>query len=120
MISDGTKHVRSGHSGIAILLFACVVLLLSTVPAQAQSLDCTTDYSGVVDGNINPVPPSHLDIDSNCTIRNFPASNPFTANISFFGGTGPSLVIFDNVVQTGSVSCNSVQGNVLWFTNGST
>src|SRR5262245_43600279 len=121
MISDRKKQVRVSFSWIGIPLIAFALSLLSAVPAQAQSsLDCTADYAGIVDGNVDPVPPSHLDIRGNCTIRNFPASNPFTANISFFGGVGPSLVIFDNVVQTGSVSCNSVQGNVLWFTNGST
>src|SRR5215813_9402080 len=118
---DGKKLVKVGNSWMGILLVAFAFLLLSAVPAQAQSsLDCTADYGGVVDGNVNPVPPAHLDIRGNCTIRNFPASNPFTSNISFFGGTGPSLLIFDNVVQLGNVSCNSVQGNVLWFTNGST
>ena len=30
-----------------------------------------------------PVPPSQINIDGNCTIRNFPASNPLTSNISF-------------------------------------
>src|SRR5215471_13693196 len=121
MVSIGKRQLGSGRSWIGFLLFPFVLLLLSAVDAKAQSsLDCTADYGGVVDGNVNPVPPSHLDIRGPCTIRNFPASNPFTSNVSFFGGTGPSLVIFDNVVQLGNVSCNSVQGNVLWFTNGST
>ena len=69
-----------------------------------------------------PRSPSQIQIDGNCTIRNFPASNPLTSNISFFGNNPTSwLVIFDNVVFTGNMSCNlNSQGNMLWFTNGST
>ncbi len=62
----------------------------------------------MIDGFVNyPVPPSQINIDGNCTIRNYPASNPLTSNISFFGSNPTSwLVIFDNVVHTGNMSCN--------------
>jgi len=121
MTSSGTIHVRVGHSWIPILLFAFAMSLLTATPARAQSsLGCVADFGGVIDGKVNPVPPSHIDIDGNCIIRNFPASNPFTSNISFYGNNPTSwLVIFDNVKFAGNMSCDKSQGNFIWFTNGS-
>jgi uncharacterized repeat protein (TIGR01451 family) len=120
MTSSGTKHVRVGYSGIGILLFTVALSLLGAAPARAE--DCVADFGGVVDGNVVNPPPSQIQIDGNCTFRNFTASNPLTSNISFFGSNPTSwLVIFDNVVFTGNMSCNlNSQGNFLWFTNGST
>jgi uncharacterized repeat protein (TIGR01451 family) len=73
----------------------------------------------VIDGFVNPVPPSQINIDGNCTIRNFPASNPLTSNISFTGTGRGWLVIFDNVAFIGNMSCDKVHGNFIWFVNGS-
>ena len=46
-----------------------------------------------------------------------------TTNFSFFTQPGQTdqrwLVIFDNVVHTGNMSCNAVHGHKIWFTNGS-
>ena len=121
MISGSKNNVRVGHSWIGILLFAFVILLLNAVAARAD--DCVADLGGVIDGYVNPVPPSQIQIDGNCTIRNFPASNPLTSNISFYTQPGQNqqrwLVIFDNVVHTGNMACNDVQGHNIWFTNGS-
>src|SRR5229473_3788569 len=98
MTSSGTNHVRLGYSWIKILLFLFALLLLSAVPARAQSVGgCVANLGGVIDGFVNPVPPSQINIDGNCTIRNFPASNPLTSNISFTGTGRGWLVIFDNV-----------------------
>ena len=123
MTSGSKNNVRVGHSWFGILLFACVVSLLTATPAQAQSsVDCVADRRGVIDGFVNPVSPSQINIDGNCTIRNFSASNPLTSNISWYGDNPTSwLLIFDNVVFTGNMSCNlNSQGNFIWFTNGST
>ena len=104
MTCSGTILRKVVNSGIGILLFAFAMLLLSAVPAQAQSsLGCVADYGGVIDGNVNAVPPAQVHIDGNCTIRNFPASKPFTSNASFDPTGGPWLVIFDNVVFTGNM-----------------
>src|SRR5436309_1247846 len=120
MTSSGTIHVRAGHSWIAILLFAFAMSLLTATPARAQSDGCVSTYGGVIDGKVSPVPPAHIQFDGNCIIRNFPASNPFTSNSSFYGNNPTSwLVIFDNVVFTGNMSCDKSQGNFIWFTNGS-
>src|SRR5262245_49380662 len=122
MTSASKNNVRVGYSWIGILLFTCVVSLLTATPAQAQSsVDCVADRRGVIDGLVNPVSPSQINIDGNCTIRNFPASNPLTSNISWYGNNPTSwLLIFDNVVFTGNMSCNlQSQGNFIWFTNGS-
>ncbi len=121
MTSEGTNRARVGCSWIGILLFAFALSLLTASPAQAQAtVDCVADAGGVIDGFVNfPVPPPQINIDGNCTIRNYTASNPLTSNISWFGNNPTSwLLIFDNVVHTGNMSCNlSSQGNRIWFVN---
>ena len=118
MTSSGPNRVSVRYSWIAILLFAALPLLSAS---SAWADDCTVDHGGIIDGFVNvPVPPANINISGNCTIRNYPASNPLTSNISFFGNNPtPFLVIFDNVVHTGNMSCNVVQGNKIWFTNSS-
>jgi uncharacterized repeat protein (TIGR01451 family) len=120
MISTDANNVRMRGRWIKILLFPLVLLLLSAVPARAQSVGgCVANFGGVIDGFVNPVPPSQINIDGNCTIRNFPASNPLTSNISFAGTGRGWLVIFDNVDFIGNMSCDKVHGNFIWFVNGS-
>ena len=90
----------------------------------ARADDCVADLGGVLDGFVrHPSPPSQIKIDGNCTIRNFPASNPLTTNFSFFTQPGQTdqrwLVIFDNVLHTGKMACDAVAGHKIWFTNGS-
>src|SRR5713101_4033592 len=120
MTSSKTNNARPRGRWIKILLFAFGLLLLSAVPAQAQSIGgCVANFGGVIDGLVNPVPPSQINIDGNCTIRNFPASNPLTSNISFAGTGRGWLVIFDNVDFIGNISCDKVKGNFIWFVNGS-
>ena len=119
MTSSGTKHVRLGQR-IGILIFALAVSLLSAVQARAQSVGgCVANFGGLIDGRVYPNPPSQINIDGNCTIRNFPASNPLTSNISFAGTGRGWLVIFDNVDFIGNMSCDKVHGNFIWFVNGS-
>src|SRR5438309_2599331 len=120
MTSSDTNNARPRGSWIKILLFAFGLLLLSAVPARAQSVGgCVANFGGVIDGFVNPVPPSQINIDGNCTIRNFPASNTLTSNISFSGTGRGWLVIFDNVDFTGNLSCDKSHGNFIWFVNGS-
>src|SRR6267142_1364429 len=120
MTSSDTNNARPRGSWIKILLFAFGLLLLSAVPARAQSVGgCVANFGGVIDGFVNPVPPSQINIDGNCTIRNFPASNPLTSNISFSGTGRGWLVVFDNVDFIGNLSCDKSHGNFIWFVNGS-
>ena len=120
MNSSDTITVKVGHSWIKILLFLAGVSLLSALPARAQSVGgCVANLGGVIDGFVNPVPPSQINIDGNCTIRNFPASNPLTSNISFTGTGRGWLVVFDNVDFIGNLSCDKSHGNFIWFVNGS-
>src|SRR5438067_4558423 len=119
MTASGKNNVRVGYGWIKILLFALALSPLATVPARADN--CVADRGGVIDGFVNPISPSQINIDGNCTIRNFPASNPLTSNISFFGNNpNPWLVTFDNVDFIGNISCDKSQGNAIWFVNGST
>jgi len=119
MTSSGTIHVGMGSKWIAILFFICALSLLTATPARAAD-GCVADHGGVINGYVSPVPPARIEIDGNCTIRNFGASNPLSSNISFLGNNLTSwLVIFDNVVHTGQMSCDKSQGNFIWFTNGS-
>jgi len=121
MSSNDTDNAKPRSSWITILLFPLALFLLSALPAHAEN--CVADLGGVIDGYVNPVPPSQVQIDGNCTFRNFPASNPLTTNISFFTNPGNNnqrwLVIFDNVDFIGNMACNAVQGNHIWFVNGS-
>src|SRR5499433_3162484 len=120
MTPNDSNNSKPHGSWIKILLFAFALLLLSAVPAHAQSVGgCVANFGGVIDGFVNPVPPSQINIDGNCTIRNFPASNPLTSNISFTGTLRGWLVVFDNVYFTGNMSCDKVHGNFIWFVNGS-
>ncbi len=115
--SIGAK--ASGRTIFLLLFFALSVGASSD--ALAQSIDCTLNAGGIVDGFVNyPTPPSQINIDGNCTIRNYPASNPLTSNISFFGPPRGLLVVFDNVVYTGNMSCDASHNNKIWFVNGST
>ena len=103
-----------------VVLLALALSLLSARPAQAQAC---SDYGGVLDGFAGDIAPSQLQIDQTCTIRNYPASNPLRTNFSFFTQPGQNderwLIVFDNVVHTGNMSCNSVLEHKIWFTNGS-
>src|SRR5437868_3220478 len=122
MISNSTNSARPRGSWMKILLLPFALLLLSATATQAQSVGgCVQNFGGVIDGFVTPNPPSQIHIDGNCTIRNFPASNPLTSNISFFGNNATAwLVIFDNVDFIGNISCDKSQGNAIWFVNGST
>src|SRR5262245_37043202 len=117
----GRIFEKVGYKWIVTLLFVFAVSLLNSTEARADDR-CVADLGGVLDGFVTPNPPAQIQIDGNCTFRNFTASNPLTSNISFYGNNPTSwLVIFDNVVFTGNMSCNlNSQGNLLWFTNGST
>ncbi len=109
--------------GIGMRLLAVALLAFAAIPAQAQAVDCSTFPNATLDGFVDPNPPSNINIDTNCTVRNFPASNPLTTNFSFFTQPGQTnerwLIIFDNVVHTGQMSCNNVLEHKIWFTNGS-
>ena len=88
---------------LALWLGACSI-------AHAQSpvqFSCRDDFAGVIDGDVRPVPPSNVKIDTNCTIRNYPGG--MSTNFTFDNNDPtPYLVIFDNVVHTGNMSCNAV------------
>src|SRR5687768_14228699 len=66
MTSRNTGRVRMSYSWIGILLFIFLLSHLTAAPAQAE--DCVADLGGVVDGFVNPVAPSQIQIDGSCTI----------------------------------------------------
>jgi uncharacterized repeat protein (TIGR01451 family) len=106
---------------IVLRLHAALLLLLAATGANAQ--DCSDYPDGTLDGFAGTVAPSQLQIDRNCTIRNYPESNPLRTNFSFFTQPGQTnerwLIIFDNVIHIGNMSCNDVLEHKIWFTNGS-
>ncbi|MHC4992383.1 MAG: hypothetical protein ACYTGC_15530, partial [Planctomycetota bacterium] len=116
--SANRRGIRRGR--IAWLLLALALSLGAASSAHAQAC---SDFGGVLDGFAGDIPPSQLQIDQNCTIRNYPASNPLRTNFSFFTQPGQNnerwLIVFDNVVHTGQMSCNAVLEHKIWFTNGS-
>ena len=102
------------------LLIALSMGMMSNARAQSPvQVDCSASpYNGVIDGDVRPVPPSNVKIDTNCTIRNYPGG--MSTNFTFDNNDPtPYLVIFDNVVHTGNMSCNAVANHKIWFTNGS-
>jgi len=119
----GRDRPRRGQRArrVGMLLFAFALLLGQVGSAHAD--DCSDYPGGVIDGFAGDIAPSQLQIDQTCTIRNFPASNPLTTNFSFLTQPGQTderwLVVFDNVVHTGQMACNSVAGHKIWFVNGS-
>jgi uncharacterized repeat protein (TIGR01451 family) len=119
MTSKHTNNARPRGSWIKILLFPFALLLLTAVPAHAQSANCVGTYGGVLDGNVQPTGPSTLLIDGACTIKNYPATNPYTWNVSW-SGTNDTLLIIDNVIFNGNMACDSHEhGDFVWFVNGS-
>jgi hypothetical protein len=120
LLRRNQDSVRAGGSRIWVQLL--IVLLLLGAASTAQAIDCSDLPNGVLDGATGTPAPSQIKIDRNCTIRNYPASNPLSTNFSFDqpnANPGPWLVVFDNVVHTGQMACNSVAGHKIWFTNGS-
>jgi hypothetical protein len=105
-----------------MVLLSALVLLLG-VASPAEAVNCSdSPYFGVIDGTVFPSPPSQIQIDDNCTVLNYPESNPLTTNFSFqqpAANPGPWLIIFNNVFHTGNMACNAVQGHHIWFVNGS-
>src|SRR5213594_2660357 len=121
MTGSDSIRARVGRKAIFLLLSLVVVLVGASSEALAQSIDCVADAGGIIDGFVNyPVPPSQINLDGNCRIQNYPASNPMTSNFSFDGTLRGLLIIFDNVDFTGDMSCNASHDHKLWFVNGST
>ena len=98
------------------------LMLLAFFASSAWAVDCSEFPNGTIDGFAGDIPPSQLQIDRNCTIRNFPADNPLSTNFSFLTQPGQTqerwLIVFDNVVHIGQMACNSVAGHRIWFVNG--
>ncbi len=101
-------------------LFASALLLGAALPANAADCGGPGDPD-VYDGFAGDPAPSQINISGNCTIRNYPGG--MSTNFSFFTQPGQQderwLIIFDNVVHTGQMSCNRVLGHKIWFVNGS-
>ena len=121
MSNHTTSRRGARRGGIGIQLAGLLLLMLSAHAAQAEN--CSDYPNGIIDGAQGTPAPSQIQVDRNCTIRNFPASNPLTTNFSFFTQPGQTnerwLIVFDNVVHTGQMACNAVHGHKIWFTNGS-
>ncbi|MCK4704899.1 MAG: hypothetical protein KAT90_05430, partial [Gammaproteobacteria bacterium] len=106
------------------MLFA--LLLGAATSVQAASLSCSdfipplpaSQTMGVYDGNVVGAPPANFTVDIDCTIQNFPASNPFATNLGFDNAV-PRFAILNNVIHDGQMPCNIGAGHKLWFTNGS-
>jgi large repetitive protein len=102
-----------------LLLLALWLSQVSIAYAQSPvQFSCLDDFAGVIDGNVTQPAPSNVKIDTNCTIRNYPGG--MSTNFSFDNNDPtPFLVIFDNVVHTGQMSCNDPGGHKIWFVNSS-
>jgi len=115
--------IKSSASGSRTWLQLLALVLLMGFSFSAKAVNCSdAPYFGVIDGDVVPAP-GQIQIDGNCTVRNFPADNPLPTNFSFLTQPGQTderwLIIFDNVVHTGNMSCDAVHDHKIWFTNGS-
>ena len=120
MPGSETNRLGARRGRAAALRWLLAAVLLLGAASRAFALDCGAPAPAIIDGFVTPTPPSQIQVQGNCTVRNFPASNPLTSNFSFFGtGTDPYLLVFDNVVHTGNMACDVVQGNKIWFANSS-
>ncbi len=121
MTADRTSG-RTGRGRWTALQLLGLLLLLSQAQG-ARAENCSEYPNGVIDGATGTPVPSQIQVDRNCTIRNYPASNPLSTNFSFLTQPGQTdqrwVVVFDNVVHTGQMACNAVAGHKIWFTNGS-
>ena len=115
------KLKQKSRRRIALRCIAFAMLMFGSLQAQAE--DCSIYPNGLLDGDTGATAPSQIQVDRNCTIRNFPADNPLDTNFSFLTQPGQTdqrwIIIFDNVFHTGEMACNSVAGHKIWFTNGS-
>ena len=124
---DHTRE-RGGSRWIGLRLLAFTLLLGAAFPSQAATLLCSEFPGGVVDGS-NPAHRAAMDsattfgIDRDCTIRNFPQSNPLDLTLVNFNFPQHAsyLIIFDNVYYIGGMSCNDpTQSDFwIWWVNGS-
>jgi uncharacterized repeat protein (TIGR01451 family) len=119
-VSDVAISERTAGRRVWQWLLALVLLLGAAFAARAD--DCSSLPNHTLDGFVpGTVAPSNINIDTNCTIRNFP--DGLTTNFSFFTQPGQTdrrwVVIFDNVNWTGNMSCDAVHQHKIWLTNGS-
>jgi len=109
-------RVRRGWT--VLLLLALALLLFGTRPAHAGT-GCDATYGGTINGFVNPTPPTLLQIDGDCTIENFPASNPYGGSISWLSVSN-TLLIFNNVDSWATCRATARRTNdFVWFVNGS-
>ena len=110
---------RAGNRWNCIPLLLFALLALSAFPALAE--DCSQYPGGVLDGATGGIAPANINVDRNCTIRNFPGG--MSTNFAFSTQPGQTderwLIVFDNVRHTGQMACNAVAGHHIWFVNGS-
>src|SRR5262249_12739720 len=122
MFGLGRRRAGARGGAFGALLLSIALWLGAAPPASAVSVNCSSFPNATLDGFVDPTPPpDQISIDTNCTIRNYPGG--LSTNFSFNnpGGAGGQnwLVIFDNVVHTGQMSCDAVHDNHIWFVNGS-
>jgi uncharacterized repeat protein (TIGR01451 family) len=115
--ADNLNLQRAGSKyGFMLLLFISL-FLGSFTSVQAAQTPCSA-IGGVLDGDVPSSIPANIKIDINCRIQNFPGG--LNTNFSFDNNDPtPYLVIFDNVLLTGQMSCNKVADHKIWFTNNS-
>ena len=121
---EGARATRRlARVALRLALLAAVFCVSLGAATSARAENCSDYPGGILDGFAGGIAPSQIQVDRNCIVRNFPASNPMSTNFSFKTQPGQTderwIIIFDNVVHTGQMSCNAVAGHIIWFTNGS-
>ncbi|MGD2161132.1 MAG: hypothetical protein PVG94_08135, partial [Gammaproteobacteria bacterium] len=120
-----------GRSGfLASLLFFVLLMCFASFAHAGEFCSTFPDPNSPGDGLIDGSDPvtvnkfvteniTQITIDTNCTFRNWPASNPLDVTLNY-QTNDPSiyLIVFDNVEYTGNMACANVD-HKLWFVNGS-
>ena len=76
MPGSETKRLGARRGRAAALRWLLAAVLLLGAASRAYALDCGAPAPAVIDGFVTPTPPSQIQVQGNCTVRNFPASNP--------------------------------------------
>jgi uncharacterized repeat protein (TIGR01451 family)/fimbrial isopeptide formation D2 family protein len=104
----------------AVLPFLLLLLGLAGSAQAADKFCSDAPYFGVIDGNVLANAPTQISVDTSCTFRNWPQSDPLTTtiNFNFQSGDPLSLIVFDNVYYTGNMACSNTEDKFkIWFTN---
>ena len=103
------------YQSLYLLLIA--LLLTGTISPANSAVFCSDFPNFTIDGS-DPQTGNSTQIvaDADCIIRNFPQDYPLMSTFNFLSTTELYLLVFNNVVLTGNISCANINHSI-WFAN---